>query len=141
MKMEIGMVSTKTKLPRNGQVVLVVPKDPDLPICKATYFGAPDYCFDIGVSELSINQISHWAELPQNPNKKLQIGKAIKAARNMARMSQSTLAKRSGVSQVSISKYESGKMDPQFSSVAAIAEALEISVSELASMIDKCCEE
>lgn len=136
MKMEIEFIRTRDRLPQGGQECLIVPKDSDFRICQATYRGVPDYYFESRKLIIELDNVTHWAEIPKNPNRKLQIGKAIKRAREQAGMSQNTLAKRAGMNPVQLSKYELGKTDPQFQSIVTIADALGISVSKLTSMLD-----
>lgn len=100
MKMEIEFIRTRDRLPQGGQECLIVPKDSDFRICQATYRGAPDYYFESRKLIIELDNVTHWAEIPKNPNRKLQIGKAIKRAREQAGMSQNTLAKRAGMNPV-----------------------------------------
>lgn len=136
MKMEIELIKTAERLPESGENVLIVPRCSEFRVCEATYWGSPDYCFQTCVGTFNDCDVSHWAEMPKNQNKKLQIGKAIKKAREQAGMSQRTLAKRARMDPVQLSKYELGKTDPQFQSIVAIADALGISVSKLTSVLD-----
>ena len=135
MKLEIEFIETLKKIPVSGQNVLIVPRDSKFDVCEATYWGAPDYCFQTGVGTFAICDVSHWAEMPKNPNKKLEIGTAIKMARENRRMSQDTLAKRAGISTASVYNYESGKQDPQFRSIVRISDALDMKVQDLLGMI------
>lgn len=135
MKLEIEFIETLKKVPVSGQNVLIVPRDSKFGVCEATYLGDPDYCFQAGVGTLALCDVSHWAEMPKNPNKKLEIGTAIRMARENRRMSQDTLAKRAGISTASVCNYESGKQDPQFRSIVRISDALDMKVQDLLGMI------
>lgn len=61
----------------------------------------------------------------------MTFGEKVKATREKKGLSQSTLAKRMHVSQQAVAKYEKIVEQPKLSTVRKIAEALEISISEL----------
>ena len=61
----------------------------------------------------------------------MTFGEKVKAAREKMGLSQSALAKRMHVSQQAVAKYEKIVEQPKLSTVRKIAEALEISISEL----------
>lgn len=67
----------------------------------------------------------------------VSIGTAVRKLRELKEMSQADLAKVSGVSQQYISKLESDEVDPAFSKINAIAEALGVRISELMGVMDK----
>lgn len=60
-----------------------------------------------------------------------ELGKAIKKLRVEKKMSQATLAEKVGVSTPNISRYESGKQNPEFDKMKAIADALNVKMSDL----------
>jgi transcriptional regulator with XRE-family HTH domain len=60
----------------------------------------------------------------------VNISEAMKAARERAGISQKELARRSGVAQANISRYEAGFCFPNLVSLLSLAEALGISVDE-----------
>lgn len=60
----------------------------------------------------------------------VQISEAMKAARERAGISQKELARRSGVAQANISRYEAGSCFPNLVSLLSLAEALDLSVDE-----------
>ena len=60
----------------------------------------------------------------------------FRALREDAQLTQQQLAERSGVQQTTISQLELGKVrDPQYSTVAALAEALNVPVEKVAKAI------
>jgi len=59
------------------------------------------------------------------------IGDALKEIRTGQGMSQSTLAKESGFTQVSISRIETGNQDPSFTTLERLAKAMGVPVSTL----------
>jgi SOS-response transcriptional repressor LexA len=60
-----------------------------------------------------------------------ELGLAIKKLRVEKKMSQATLAEKVKVSTPNISRYESGKQNPEFEKIKDIADALGVKVSEL----------
>lgn len=62
-----------------------------------------------------------------------QIGNRIRALRGLKGWSIRTLAKRAGISFVSISRYENGTVTPNDTSISKLANALKISLEELTS--------
>ena len=67
------------------------------------------------------------------------IGARIKAARERVHLTQEQLAERIGVSNKTISKWETGKCMPDYSVVKNLCEELEITIAEL--MDGECAEE
>lgn len=61
-----------------------------------------------------------WASLPR------EVGRLLVVARTSAGLSQEALAANSGVSRATIAKIESGKIDPQLSTVYRLAAGLEV---------------
>lgn len=62
---------------------------------------------------------------------KYPFGARLKAAREVAGISQAELSRRSGVHAVTISRLEAGGMDPSLSTVELLAEALGIPAAAL----------
>jgi ribosome-binding protein aMBF1 (putative translation factor) len=61
----------------------------------------------------------------------LRIWKSIREARETAKMSQVDLARKIGVEQQLLIKYESGELEPTTTIIMAIADALKIAPREL----------
>lgn len=61
----------------------------------------------------------------------MTIGEKIKFYRNEKGLTQNQLSELSGISEISIRKYEAGDRIPKISNIEAIAEALKINVSHL----------
>ena len=55
----------------------------------------------------------------------------IRKARKAARMSQDELASKIGINRATLSKYENGLIDPSFSQLEKIADALDVSIFEI----------
>lgn len=66
-----------------------------------------------------------WAGLPS------EVGRLLVEARLSVGLSQEALAARSGVSRATIAKIESGKIDPQLSTVYRLAAGLEVDLRSL----------
>ncbi|MEO0852764.1 MAG: helix-turn-helix transcriptional regulator [Cyanobacteria bacterium J06648_11] len=64
-------------------------------------------------------------------NKLTEIASGIRNARAITRLSQSELARRSGLTQAAISYYESGKRTPGSAELIALSKALHVSVEAL----------
>lgn len=60
-----------------------------------------------------------------------KLGSAIKKLRTEKKMSQAALAEKVGVSTPNISRYESGKQNPEFEKIKDIADALDTRMSDL----------
>lgn len=60
-----------------------------------------------------------------------KLSKSIRGARKVAKLTQDELADMVGLSKASISGYETGRKTPSVETVALIAEACQISISEL----------
>ncbi|MBI1450350.1 helix-turn-helix domain-containing protein [Acinetobacter sp. FL51] len=65
-----------------------------------------------------------------------ELGTAIKKLRVEKKMSQALLAEKVGVSTPNISRYESGKQNPEFDKMKDIAEALNVKMSDLILMAE-----
>lgn len=65
-----------------------------------------------------------------------ELGTAIKKLRVEKKMSQALLAEKVGVSTPNISRYESGKQNPEFDKMKDIAEALNVRMSDLILMAE-----
>ncbi len=61
----------------------------------------------------------------------VKIGGNVKAARRRRFMTQAQLAKAAGISPRTLVNIETNRVEPQFSSILKIAEALEVDPSEL----------
>lgn len=61
-------------------------------------------------------------------------GQLIRAARKRAKMTQAELAEKLGISYVGVSQWENGIRNPKYETMQKIADALEISLSELVGM-------
>lgn len=61
----------------------------------------------------------------------MPLGEHIKKARKHAGLTQAQLAERLGVATITIRQYELGKRQPRFEQLTLIADALDVSVSEL----------
>lgn len=59
------------------------------------------------------------------------LGKNLRRARQDRKMTQEEVAERSGVHATEVSRIESGKRDPQVSTVQRLAEAVGLSASDL----------
>jgi transcriptional regulator with XRE-family HTH domain len=60
-----------------------------------------------------------------------ELGKNLRAARRLRKLTQEEVASRSGVQQGEISRIERGERDPQVSTLIRLAEALEVAPSRL----------
>ena len=69
------------------------------------------------------------------------IGGQIKAERNRARMTQEELAKKLGVNRATLSKYESGAIDPPASAIEKMAQILKCNPALFFSRCQQCTEE
>jgi len=65
------------------------------------------------------------------------LGAAIKALREKKEMKQQTLAEAAGIGVAHLSKIERGRGNPTWSTVVALAEALDLSVVEVARRFEK----
>lgn len=65
------------------------------------------------------------------------LGKAVGFLRRKAKLKQTTLAERAGLTASWISKIESGQADPPWGTVRKLAAGLEISMEELAEVADR----
>lgn len=63
----------------------------------------------------------------------MTIGENIKKIRKEKRLTQKELAQRLNVSQANLAQYENGKRNPKLATLQKIADALEVSVSDLLS--------
>jgi transcriptional regulator with XRE-family HTH domain len=72
---------------------------------------------------------------PSSPQPAL--GAAIKALREKKKMKQQTLAEAAGIGVAHLSKIERGRGNPTWSTVVALAEALDLSVVEVARRFEK----
>jgi transcriptional regulator with XRE-family HTH domain len=72
---------------------------------------------------------------PESPQAAL--GAAIKALREKKEMKQQTLAEAAGIGAAHLSKIERGRGNPTWSTVVSIAEALDLSVVEIARRFEK----
>ncbi|NFG60035.1 helix-turn-helix transcriptional regulator [Clostridium botulinum] len=61
----------------------------------------------------------------------MHIGEKIKSIRVKKNMSRKDIAKKSGISEISIRKYEKGERNPKLENIKNIAKALNISIYEL----------
>ena len=61
----------------------------------------------------------------------MDYGARIKEIREKAGMTQAKLSERSGISQEHISRIENGKFTPNLSTIASIANALNLTLNEL----------
>ena len=61
----------------------------------------------------------------------MNIGEKIKCLRTQNKLSRSELSKKSGVSEISIRKYETGERSPKLTSIQKLSKALNISPYEL----------
>lgn len=68
--------------------------------------------------------------LPYEPQRGL--AKAVRVLREQAKLSQSVLAERAGMSSSWLSRIESGSYDPTWSSMRKVAEGLGVSMETLA---------
>lgn len=59
------------------------------------------------------------------------LGRNLRQARKRAELTQEAVAERSGVHPTEVSRIEAGKRDPRVATVAALAEAVGVSVSDL----------
>lgn len=65
------------------------------------------------------------------------LGAAIKALREKREMKQQTLAEAAGIGVAHLSKIERGRGNPTWSTVVSIAEALDLSIVEVARRFEK----
>lgn len=77
--------------------------------------------------------------LPMNPpgSPQAALGAAIKALREKKEMKQQTLAEAAGIGVAHLSKIERGRGNPTWSTVVSIAEALDLSIVEVARRFEK----
>lgn len=59
------------------------------------------------------------------------LGRKLRRARELAGLTQEEVAERSGVHATEVSRIEAGKRDPRISTMERLAEALEVSPSDL----------
>jgi predicted transcriptional regulator len=69
--------------------------------------------------------------MPQNIPSRLIYAAQIRAARGLLNWSQGELAERAGVSKQSVTRIENGTMDPRFSTITALNEAIRSAGVEL----------
>jgi transcriptional regulator with XRE-family HTH domain len=69
---------------------------------------------------------------PQDPRSQLALGKAIRVLRNKRGASQESLATEAGITPNMLSLIERGEGNPSWVTLRGIAEALGVTVSELA---------
>lgn len=70
-------------------------------------------------------------------NPQAALGAAIKALREKKEMKQQTLAEAAGIGVAHLSKIERGRGNPTWSTVVSIAEALDLSIIEIARRFEK----
>lgn len=63
--------------------------------------------------------------------RKIEFGRALKELRNSKKLNQQELAKRLGVTQATISKYEKGENFPTFEILVQLSEIFDVSLDEL----------
>ena len=61
----------------------------------------------------------------------MTIGERIKAARKMRGMTQAELGELAGIAEPTIRRYELGKLNPKFETLAKIAEALKVNPADI----------
>lgn len=61
----------------------------------------------------------------------MTIGERIKAARKNAGMTQKQLGELAGIAEPTIRRYELGKLNPKFETLAKIAEALKVNPADI----------
>ncbi|HVF01552.1 MAG TPA: helix-turn-helix transcriptional regulator [Rubrobacteraceae bacterium] len=61
----------------------------------------------------------------------VKIGQSVRAERVRRFWTQERLAKEAGISQKALSKIETNEVDPRFSTILRIAEALDVDANEL----------
>ena len=61
----------------------------------------------------------------------VKIGQSVRAERIKRFWTQERLAKEAGISQKALSKIETNEVDPRFSTILRIAEALDVDANEL----------
>jgi predicted transcriptional regulator len=74
--------------------------------------------------------------MPQNIPSRLIYAAQIRAARGLLNWSQGELAERAGVSKQSVTRIEAGTMDPRFSTMTALNEAIRGAGVEMAEDIN-----
>jgi transcriptional regulator with XRE-family HTH domain len=73
---------------------------------------------------------------PQGLTPQSGLGKAIRFLRDEAKMTQKTLAAKSGVSAPWISRIEHGEVDPTWATIAQISAVLGVSMESLAELAE-----
>jgi predicted transcriptional regulator len=75
--------------------------------------------------------------MPQNLPSRLIYAAQIRAARGLLNWSQGELAERAGVSKQSVTRVEAGTMDPRFSTMTALNEAIRSAGVEMAEDVNR----
>jgi XRE family transcriptional regulator, regulator of sulfur utilization len=75
--------------------------------------------------------------MPDAPNQQAALGKAIRRIREREGLTQEELAFRAGVHPTWVSRLESGRWDPRWSSVRKAVEGLGITLVELVAMAER----
>lgn len=75
--------------------------------------------------------------MPEAPNQQVALGEAIRYIREREEMTQEELAFRAGVHPTWISRMESGRWDPRWSSVSQVVDGLGVTMVELVAMAER----
>jgi transcriptional regulator with XRE-family HTH domain len=74
--------------------------------------------------------------MPRRDDPQLGLGKAIRALRKEARLSQETLGQRADIHPTWISHIESGRINPTWGNVRRIAAGLKVTLAEVAALAE-----
>jgi transcriptional regulator with XRE-family HTH domain len=74
--------------------------------------------------------------MPRRDDPQVGLGKAIRALRQEAQMSQETLGQRADIHPTWISHIESGRINPTWGNVRRIAKGLDVELAQLAALAE-----